>query len=61
MSKQSKIKVGHHVVVDDSLNFYHGREVLVTELRDGFVSVVYNGNVSFCLKNIHCKYMQYQD
>lgn len=61
MVKQSKIKVGHHVVVDDSQSFYNKCEVLITHLHNDFCSVLYDGKVSFCIKNIHLKYMQYQD
>jgi len=60
MARKSQIKVGHHVIVDDSLNFYHKREVLVTEVHDGFVTVAC-GNIKFHLKNIHCKYAEHQD
>ena len=61
MAKKSNLKVGHHVVVDDSYNFYHNREVVITELHDGFVTVTYNGNITFSSRNIHCKYNEYQD
>lgn len=60
MTKRPTFKVGHHVVVDDSFNFYHKREVVITEVHDGFLSVAL-GNVTFTLRNIHAKYNEYQD
>lgn len=61
MVTKTQIKVGHTVKVSDCSNFYNGKEVVVTAVHDGFCSVEYNGNISFCVRNIHLKYSEYQD
>ena len=62
MARKTEIKVGHTVTVDDSSNWYNKREVVIAAIHDGFCSVKLLGrDITFCLKNIHIKYMEYQD